>query len=358
MGKVRSTVIIPSYGYAPYLRSAITSVQLQSVRELEICVVLDGSPETMEDMVGEMALQDERIRLFTFPKGPRTGEIHRAKVIPETTGKIICYLSHDDLWFSHHVAMMERLLAEADFGHSLHLNVGMGDQFATVETAHFVDLARPEYRHKMLDRTGLKNYFGLSYGAHSREAYDKLEEGWDVTPDGIYTDLHMWRKFLSAPWGRFASHMGVTALHFPKGHWKNSFTPDEMKQELDRYLAKMEDPLFREELVSQVTCSALGGVLDLQEMFRHAVHEEFHPYVGDLNGRISKSVAHELECRPRWATTVEVQLIVKKLLADLPQPLTAQQVQEIVQEVLAKEMPVNSIDRLKNWLLRFLRVGK
>ena len=206
----RATVIIPTYGHAPYVLWALASAQAQTVREMEICVLCDGSPPEIVEMLQSVAAEDDRIMVLQFSKAPRTGEIHRARVIPKTTGRIICYLCHDDLWFPRHVETLERLLQTADFGHTLHIYAGLGSDLGTVRDALLADIAHSTFQDKMLDTKVPKNFFGLTYGAHTREAYFRLEEGWSVTPDGIWTDLHMWRKFLSAPWCRCASYMGIS----------------------------------------------------------------------------------------------------------------------------------------------------
>jgi len=283
----RATVIIPTYGYAPYARWAIASAQTQTVRELEICVLCDGSPPETVEMLREIAAEDKRIQVLQFPKAPRTGEIHRALVIPQTTGKIICYLCHDDLWFPRHVEILERLLQNADFGHTLHTYGGLGPQFGSVRHTLPVDIALKKFQSMMLDTALPRNYFGLSYGAHSRAAYLRLEEGWTVTPDGIWTDLHMWRKFLCSPSFRCASHMAITGLHFERTYWAGLYSPDEFEQELGRCFAKMSDPSFLDSLQDQ----ALKQTLSEMEILGERIEQ--------VNRQIFQNDSEVLWCRGR-----------------------------------------------------------
>ncbi len=147
----RATVIIPTYGHAPYVLWALASARAQTVREMEICVLCDGSPPEIVEMLRSVAAEDDRIQVLQFSKAPRTGEIHRARVIPKTTGRIICYLCHDDLWFPRHVETLERLLQTADFGHTLHIFAGLGSDLGTVRDALPADIAHPAFRDRMLD---------------------------------------------------------------------------------------------------------------------------------------------------------------------------------------------------------------
>ncbi|MFH0825951.1 MAG: glycosyltransferase [Pseudomonadota bacterium] len=260
----RATVIIPTYGYAPYLRWAVASVQNQTIRDLEICIICDGSPVDMVEMIGEMASKDERIQVFVFPKGPRTGEIHRAGVIPQTTGRITCYLCHDDLWFPHHVETIEHLMERADFGHTLHVYAGLGPDLGIVRQALPVDISLAQFRNRMLDVQAPCNYFGLSFGAHTRDAYFRLESGWTVTPEGIWTDLHMWRKFLSADWCRCASYLTVTGLHFERVYWTDAYSPDDLDRELGRCFERMGDPAFLDDIRSQASLLSVKTMDGLQ----------------------------------------------------------------------------------------------
>ena len=40
---------------------------------------------------------DDRVRFFDLPKGPRHGELNRHETLRQATGNIVCYLSDDDL---------------------------------------------------------------------------------------------------------------------------------------------------------------------------------------------------------------------------------------------------------------------
>ena len=72
--EVRATVIIPTFGNAKFARWAIKSVQQQSIKDIEICIICDGSPEEMISFFKGMEKEDPRVQVFVFPKSPRTGE--------------------------------------------------------------------------------------------------------------------------------------------------------------------------------------------------------------------------------------------------------------------------------------------
>lgn len=52
----------------------LKSVQMQTVAELEICISWDSFPPKVVDFFNELAATEPRIKVFTFPESPRTGE--------------------------------------------------------------------------------------------------------------------------------------------------------------------------------------------------------------------------------------------------------------------------------------------
>ena len=241
----RATVIIPTFGNATFARWAIKSVQQQTVNDIEICIICDGSPEHMISFFKNMEGEDPRLKVFVFPKSPRAGEPYRDIVIKQTTGRIICYCSHDDLWLPYHIQEIEQSLNICCFTHSLHAFVNspeyIKNENSLFGSIYWINLENQKIVRKM--QSG-GNYFGLTFGAHTRESYNTLEEGWVTTPrKDIPTDLYMWCKFLSAYGNRCKTTKRVTALNFPKIIRKN-WSEQERDDELALYFQKIQDPAF------------------------------------------------------------------------------------------------------------------
>jgi hypothetical protein len=100
---------------------------------------------------------------------------------------------------------------------------------------------------------GGKNFFGLTFGAHTRNSYYQLKEGWVTTPiPDIPTDLYMWNKFL-ATFGE-SSHtlMRITALNFPKTDRDNlGWSEQQRDEELKRYFEKLTNRQFLRQIYWQ-----------------------------------------------------------------------------------------------------------
>ncbi|MHB8138003.1 MAG: glycosyltransferase family A protein [Smithellaceae bacterium] len=232
--ETRATVVIPTFGDAKFARWAVKSVQNQTVRDIEICIICDGSPENMISFFHGMGKEDQRIKVFTYPKAPRTGEPYRDIVIKQTTGKIICYCSHDDLWLPDHIRAVEKSLATCCFTHTLHASIGLPKEikgkYDIFSVIYDIDLTDINIVKTMLSGT---NFFGLTFGAHTRASYMKLSEGWITTPrPEIPTDLYMWCKFLNAYGNNCKTTSKLTALNFPKimrDNWSETERDDELR---------------------------------------------------------------------------------------------------------------------------------
>jgi glycosyltransferase involved in cell wall biosynthesis len=239
----RATVLIPTYTHYATLPYAVKSVQDQGVDDIEIFIVGDGVSDKVRAAVRALRDGDSRIRFFDLPKGPRRGELNRDQALREAQGRIVCYACDDDLWLPGHLQAMEEALAEADFVGAMQLEVTPDDRIQ----AWYFDLGAPEFTAPWLtwtpNRIGLwtNDGFGLSNGAHRRDAYFRLPVGWSTTPDGVPTDNFMWHKFKREPWCRMKSIRFPLTLHFdtaPRVDW----TQEQRAEEIARWSAVISAP--------------------------------------------------------------------------------------------------------------------
>lgn len=244
-----ATVMVPSHDHGPLLQISVSTALSQTVEAIEVLIVLDGADDQTQETAWELTQQDERVRVFDFPKGERHGEAHRHRVLAEARGSIVCYLADDDLWLPRHLEQMVALLEDADFGSAL----AVFDMVGWVRTIPG-DLAEPRFRARLLADPPA-NFIGLSQGAHSLEAYRRLPTGWCPAPVGLPTDLHMWRQFLADERIRAATAQEVTVLTFPSPR-RPTMTMAARREELAGYRERIADPAGR----SAVLAKALGPV--------------------------------------------------------------------------------------------------
>lgn len=93
------TVIVPSYNYARYLPDALRGVLRQTLRNLEVLVVEDGSTDQSLAVARAFAARDSRLRVLTHADGRNHGlPASLALAIAEARGRWTAFLEADDLW--------------------------------------------------------------------------------------------------------------------------------------------------------------------------------------------------------------------------------------------------------------------
>lgn len=234
-----ATVLIPTYEHSDTLAFAIESILAQSVQDFEILVVGDGAPERTDQIMRQFCDQDARIQYFRNPKGESHGEGHRAAALRLARGEIVCYLGDDDLWLPNHLEIVSRALLNEgfDFVHTIQINIRPNGEFFLIDG----DLAHSRTRKRMLGE--LWNFFGPTCVAHRLSTYFQLPFGWRPKPNGIYSDLHMWRQWLELPACRFSSEPFASSLHFPS-YLRQYWPLSQRAQELEHWWRRMQAPEF------------------------------------------------------------------------------------------------------------------
>ena len=203
------SVLLPIHRSPELLKFALGSVLEQDIRSLEVLVICDGSPLETVQAATAAARNDQRVKVFVFEKGERLGEAHRDIALREARGRFVCQIADDDLWFRDHLTYMRGLLETVDFGNVLHCYVEPNGSLGIVDA----DLGDPTTRATMAGSH--YNIFGPTSSGYRLEAYKRLPVGWSAAPPDLWTDLHMWRKFIAMPHMTFGTRRMVTTLHFP-----------------------------------------------------------------------------------------------------------------------------------------------
>ena len=84
------SVIIPIYNTAAYLRKALDSICGQTLKELEIILIDDGSTDGSRGIIEEYAERDARIRWYAQPNQGLS--VARNRGLLHATGKYIYFM--------------------------------------------------------------------------------------------------------------------------------------------------------------------------------------------------------------------------------------------------------------------------
>jgi glycosyltransferase involved in cell wall biosynthesis len=118
------SVIVPLYNNRPYIAEALDSALAQSVREVEVIVVDDGST----DGGGEVVRRYETVRLITQPNSGQS--VARNRAIEAATGSTFAFLDADDRWEPDKLALQ---LAAFDADPAADIVFGMVREFHSPE---------------------------------------------------------------------------------------------------------------------------------------------------------------------------------------------------------------------------------
>jgi len=92
------SIIIPTYNRAKFIKETIGSVLTQTVEDLEIIVVDDGSIDETQKIIEKLIIKDNRIKYF-YQNNCGKPSIPRNLGFKNSTGEYIAFLDSDDVWF-------------------------------------------------------------------------------------------------------------------------------------------------------------------------------------------------------------------------------------------------------------------
>jgi glycosyltransferase involved in cell wall biosynthesis len=200
------SAVVPAYNAARTLRAAVESILIQTVVDIEVIVVDDGS----EDETAEVAraIADPRVRLISQPNlgasAARNAGIHTAR------GRYVAFLDADDLWLPDKLARQLALLHSRPHVHAVHCGAIYVDDELRVLS---VRPCRP-WRDALLDVLHFENLSAFpSTLMAKREKLEQrgfdpslvMHEDWDMA---IHAARH-WRLHpVEAPLALYRVHRG------------------------------------------------------------------------------------------------------------------------------------------------------
>jgi CDP-glycerol glycerophosphotransferase len=100
----RVGVVVPIYNVEPYLRECLDSIARQTLRELDIVLVDDGSADACAEIAQDFADRDPRFRLIRQPNGG----LGRARNVgaAEARGEYLAFVDSDDVLPDHALELM------------------------------------------------------------------------------------------------------------------------------------------------------------------------------------------------------------------------------------------------------------
>jgi len=91
---IKVSVIVPVYNVEDYLEKCLDSLVNQTLKEIEIIVVNDGSPDNSEKIIGKYAKKYKNIKAYTKENGGLSDA--RNYGIKKATGEYLAFVDSDD----------------------------------------------------------------------------------------------------------------------------------------------------------------------------------------------------------------------------------------------------------------------
>jgi succinoglycan biosynthesis protein ExoO len=113
MPSVRCTVVIPAYGAEHTLMRAAESALDQTLRDIEVIIVDDASPDAGWDLISGLLKKDKRVRAVRNKRN-RGKSVSMNLALSEARGRWLAVLDADD-WY--HPDRLEVLIAEGERRH-------------------------------------------------------------------------------------------------------------------------------------------------------------------------------------------------------------------------------------------------
>ncbi len=92
---MKVSVILPVYNVGSYLKEALDSLCHQTLDDIEIIAINDGSTDKSEEILKEFQQQDSRIKYFN--QSNRGQSVARNKGLKNATGEYIYFMDSDDV---------------------------------------------------------------------------------------------------------------------------------------------------------------------------------------------------------------------------------------------------------------------
>lgn len=204
------SVVVPAHNAGKYLSAALDSLRTQTVRELEIIVIDDGSSDDTGDVARRHASEDPRVHVLTNEKPSGSPASARNAGLRAARGKYIALLDADDTSIPtrlekgvHAMELTGSRFAFADV-QRFYEDSGTLDPGGTLALAGFLRMAAP-YLEQVSDEVYLcSQSFGaflLTYVAVVTPSvmFDRelltLEQEWFDESLVYFEDLDLWMRW-------------------------------------------------------------------------------------------------------------------------------------------------------------------
>ena len=277
MNKPKISIIVPIYKVENVLKRCVDSLITQSLRDIEIILVNDGSPDRCPEICNEYAIQDGRIRVIHKTNGGLSDA--RNVGLLNATGKYILFVDSDDYIpanacesFYSHAVLDDLDVVAADF-----LKENNGRRFPVVRKGVQPDIVVDGSVFLKKELKAGTMHMAACINAYRR---DFLLENQLLFKIGILHEDEQWtpRVFLKA---RKVKYLNECLYYHVEREGSITHQPDRTKNaidlintvlELNGIYESLEDPELRELLYNYIVMLYLNAFY-IGKLYRKAYKE-------------------------------------------------------------------------------------
>lgn len=112
-GTPEVSVIVPCHNDGLFLTKALESVRVQTLKDLEVIIVENGSTDNTKSVAREFVHLDSRFRAVFHEQGLGAGTARNIG-IDQARGRFLAFLDGDDLWHKEKLEKQTKLLKMSD----------------------------------------------------------------------------------------------------------------------------------------------------------------------------------------------------------------------------------------------------
>lgn len=151
------SVIVPAYNVERTILSTINSIQQQTVQDIEIIVINDGSNDRTLELLATVT--DERLKVYSYPNGGLSNARNRG--ITHAQGEYISFIDADDMWTQDKLeAQLAALEANPEASVAYSWTVAMVEATDNVESVSFTSSRKANFTGNIYSQLLLNNFIG------------------------------------------------------------------------------------------------------------------------------------------------------------------------------------------------------
>ena len=238
MTQPKISIVVPIYNVQDYLRECLGSIQKQTLHDIEIICINDGSIDCSYPIIMEYAFEDSRFKVIDKQNSGYGDSVNVG--IAAATGKYIGIVEPDDYIKPNMYEALLKIAEENDLDFVKADNIKFsrrGERQHEVLRRHFHD--RTLYEKVLTDEDKDESFIRYTHsaiwsGIYSRDFLDRFNIRLDPTPGASFQDIGF--NFLTYMYARRCWFTSKPYYYYRVGHATQSVAlPEKSRCVLDEY---------------------------------------------------------------------------------------------------------------------------